>query len=424
MPLNDAREIAQVFDYITYSKGASVLFMLHEFIGAKIFKEALQEYMEDFSYNNAKTEDLWGVLSAQSKKDVGAIMSSWIRELGFPIVTVAVSREPVETPGGELAIELTQERFSSFSDSKTNMVWNIPLRGIYMTKSGKLAHFDVLFDTPQTRVILADVSLEHPDCWLKLNPGMIGFYRVQYDEKLFERLLKNLNCDHLSAIDRISLFDDQIAMVLSSKTSTTVRLLQMIELVKDFETSVTVWKTVIGSLQQIRTLTWDSEELANLFDQFCLDILRSVLDRTGVHPKPDESDNDTMLRATVFSMLASLGDSMVLGAASEMFRMHLDEVGSIPSSLRGPVFKAVMTQATPATFNQMLMLYRRGSQRVNQGARVLHIGRGGATGVDQHNRGCRSQQERLQADVDLLRAEHGPTDRDVPRQPLYVRPPR
>ena len=250
MPLKNAREIAQVFDYITYSKGASVLFMLHEFVGAKIFKEALQEYIKEFSYVNATTEELWGVLSEQSQMDVGSIMSSWIREFGFPCVTATMVMEPTDKTGN-LAIELTQERFSYLSDTKSNMTWNIPVRGMYMTQSGKLSHFNVLLDSGRTRIDLPDMTLDKPQCWIKLNPKMVGFYRVQYCERLFERLLQNLSSEHMSAIDRISLFDDQFAMVLT-QGSTTVRILQMVKLFREIETSVAVWSKVITALHQIR----------------------------------------------------------------------------------------------------------------------------------------------------------------------------
>ena len=45
-PLHDPSEISQVFDKITYCKGASVLFMLHQFIGAEDFKRGIQNYMQ------------------------------------------------------------------------------------------------------------------------------------------------------------------------------------------------------------------------------------------------------------------------------------------------------------------------------------------------------------------------------------------
>jgi aminopeptidase N len=52
---------------------------------------------QEFSYGNATTEDLWKFLSSSSRKDVGSVMNSWIRELGFPVVKVSL--EP--TSGGE-----------------------------------------------------------------------------------------------------------------------------------------------------------------------------------------------------------------------------------------------------------------------------------------------------------------------------------
>ena len=50
---------------------------------------------QEFSYGNATTEDLWKFLSSSSRKDVGSVMNSWIRELGFPVVKVVL-----EPPSG------------------------------------------------------------------------------------------------------------------------------------------------------------------------------------------------------------------------------------------------------------------------------------------------------------------------------------
>ena len=49
----DASEISQVFDKITYCKGASVIYMLHQFIGPENFKMGIREYIQAFSYGNA-----------------------------------------------------------------------------------------------------------------------------------------------------------------------------------------------------------------------------------------------------------------------------------------------------------------------------------------------------------------------------------
>lgn len=51
--------------------------------------------LQEFSYGNATTEDLWKFLSSSSRKDIKAVMNSWIRELGFPVVKVVL-----EPPSG------------------------------------------------------------------------------------------------------------------------------------------------------------------------------------------------------------------------------------------------------------------------------------------------------------------------------------
>ena len=85
-------------------------------------------------------------------------------------------------------------------------------------------------------------------------------------------------------------------MVLAEGGST-VRLLEMVSLFSTFEQNVSVWKSVCGILHQIRTLTWPNEETANLFDQFCLNNLKPVLDHTGMmHMDPKETSNITLLR--------------------------------------------------------------------------------------------------------------------------------
>ena len=48
----------------------------------------------------------------------------------------------------------------------------------------------------------------------------------------------------------------QVAMVLCQETGETVRILQLAKRLSQYETSITVWRSVAGVLHQIRTLTW------------------------------------------------------------------------------------------------------------------------------------------------------------------------
>ncbi|HLY76623.1 MAG TPA: M1 family metallopeptidase, partial [Thermoplasmata archaeon] len=55
-------QIAQIFDEITYGKGASVLRMIERYLGEEAFRKGVNTYLERFQYSNASHDDLWTAL--------------------------------------------------------------------------------------------------------------------------------------------------------------------------------------------------------------------------------------------------------------------------------------------------------------------------------------------------------------------------
>ncbi|MBU6447833.1 M1 family metallopeptidase, partial [Patescibacteria group bacterium] len=100
--INHPREIDEIFDDISYRKGASMIRMLADYIGPKNFQNGLRIYLKKHSYSNASTDDLWRAFESASGAPVGKIMSSWTKHPGFPFISAR--RE-----GRFLAIE--QRRF-------------------------------------------------------------------------------------------------------------------------------------------------------------------------------------------------------------------------------------------------------------------------------------------------------------------------
>ena len=48
-------EIDEIFDAISYSKGAAVIRMLHDYLGEHDFKAGLNSYLNAFKYKNGRT---------------------------------------------------------------------------------------------------------------------------------------------------------------------------------------------------------------------------------------------------------------------------------------------------------------------------------------------------------------------------------
>ena len=71
-------------------------------------------------------------MSKSSGIDVGSLMNSWIRKMGFPVVVVTVIKTPDIDISGKITLKLTQHRFcgdNTKSPQKEPMLWSIPIKG-------------------------------------------------------------------------------------------------------------------------------------------------------------------------------------------------------------------------------------------------------------------------------------------------------
>ncbi|CAF3190486.1 unnamed protein product [Rotaria sp. Silwood2] len=123
-------DIFQLFDLITYDKGATLIRMMSMFLGAETFQHGVRTYLKALSFSSATQQDLWTYLSdaANNTIDVERIMDGWTRQAGYPIVEVnrdynTVDRERV---GGRMVI--SQRPFSLFSTTMKRDKWWIPFK--------------------------------------------------------------------------------------------------------------------------------------------------------------------------------------------------------------------------------------------------------------------------------------------------------
>ena len=57
--MNSPEEAEELFDLISYEKGASLIRMLSYIIGKEAFKAGMHDYLEAFKFSNADQNDLW-----------------------------------------------------------------------------------------------------------------------------------------------------------------------------------------------------------------------------------------------------------------------------------------------------------------------------------------------------------------------------
>lgn len=184
-------EIEQVFDAISYGKGAHVLQMIEAYVGEQAFREGVRRYLTAHSYSNATSNDLWAAIEDASGKNVKKIMLSWTSQPGFPVVTV--SRK-----NGRLTLK--QERLLIAGDSE-KVTWPIP---VILEANGERR--SILMDSEQIDVEVGDLTS------LRVNPDRTGFYVTHY--KGIEDLVWRCN---LSPYDRLGILFDALLFLLSGR---------------------------------------------------------------------------------------------------------------------------------------------------------------------------------------------------------------
>ena len=73
-----------MFGHLTYQKGAAVLRMLEQFLGAETYRDGIRHYLRKHSYANTRTTDLWDAIEEVSGHPVRDVMNTLDRPGRLP----------------------------------------------------------------------------------------------------------------------------------------------------------------------------------------------------------------------------------------------------------------------------------------------------------------------------------------------------
>ncbi|KVI05923.1 protein of unknown function DUF3358 [Cynara cardunculus var. scolymus] len=223
--VHNASSVLEVFDAISYKKGSSLVRMLKEYLGDEIFQK--------YACKNARTEDLWSVLSDESGVEVNKLMDIWTKQTGYPVIYVKSE---------DYTLEFEQTRFMSLGLQGEGQ-WIVPITlsvGSYSnrktflleTKIGKL-DISELYGSYTSSHQNSDKNEEVPEKpWVKVNVGHTGFYRVKYDSALTARLRKAIEEKWLSPEDKFGILDDTYALCEAGEESIS-SLLSLMDLFRE-----------------------------------------------------------------------------------------------------------------------------------------------------------------------------------------------
>ncbi len=324
-------EANSAFDDITYKKGQSFLRMLESFLGEDVFRDGIQQYIAAHKYSNTTTADLWNALSEASNKSIAEIAAGWTEHPGFPVVTV--KRE------ADGKVLLTQERFTVNFKNAPSLLWQIPVT------------YSVVGETAAT-LLMTDkmATLENipADRALKLNLNGAGNYRVEYDDRSWELLLKAL--PKLGIEDRVNLMSDAWALVQAGRAPLSLYFGLVEKL--PASTELAEREQIINVLEFVNGLLLGSSEREQ-FQRYAQSLLRPTFATLGWEPKENEPPNAGRLRASLISALGYLNDPAVLAGCRERFEKYLAHPASLSPDLRPPVLAVVGRYADEKTWNKL-----------------------------------------------------------------------
>jgi aminopeptidase N len=332
--INHPDEIRTIFDAISYEKGASILQMLHDYLGAGMFRDGLRLYLKEHAYGNTDTTDLWAALEAISQKSVTSFMGSWTGQPGFPILRVAVE---------DKELNLHQERFYLNPSSKKDKeaTWPIPLNTNEALSLASLNKKSATLRLPA----------DHHQ--LVLNEHHAGFYRVIYNSSHLQKLGEAVRAGRLSPLDRLGILSD----VFEAAKADYLGSADALKLLESYgnEDNALVWDIISMNLSSVRGVM-DDEDLREAMKPYVRKLIAKQLERLGWDERPDDTHFDKLLRPTILALASVAEEADVVAEARRRFEQASKPEDIVPD-LRGVVYGTVAREGGEAEFDKLLEMH-------------------------------------------------------------------
>jgi puromycin-sensitive aminopeptidase len=330
-PVRSPDDAAGMFDILTYTKGAAVLRMLEQYLGAERFRDGIRRYLDEHRFGNTETHDLWDAIEKATGEPVRRIMDGWIWQGGYPLVSARLE-------GG--SVRLAQRRYL-ISGKDDDTVWDIPL--LIRTNEGT----EPALIEPDGLTL--DAPAEGP---IVVNAGVHAFVRVEYDDELLALVTADLTS--LSTDERTQLVDDTWAAVVAGRRSA-VDFCRFAGSFRD-ETELPVWQSLLQGLAWCERFLSDGPR--EHYRSWIRGLLWPAMERIGWEPREGERELDKPLRGAVMSALGILGaDPQAFGMAMEIERESRGD-GQVDPSLVAASVGIVAAGGTPEDFERYLEAIR------------------------------------------------------------------
>lgn len=349
-PIHSMDDINDAFDNITYEKGASVIGMFENWMGPEEFRKGVQSYLRTYSFRAATAGEFLDALSSSSKRDVTAAFSTFLNQPGVPVVSVAV-----DCAGSKPVLKAEQKRFLPIgSKGSADKVWSIPLCVRYGNGANGRSQCTLMKQRAET--IVLDATKSCP-AWIEADDNAEGYYRADYSGGLLAALTSGDVTHRLNAAERTELLGNEQALsdAGSLPAAEVLRLVDVFH--NDPERHVVQSAMSLALRPQMHLVP---ENLVPNYERFLRQNFDAQARQLGWSPKPNESDDERILRSDLVPAMATTArDEELAGQAKELANNWLaTHTGIDPNMLRG-VLGTAAYYGDLNLFNRMLAEYKK-----------------------------------------------------------------
>lgn len=342
----NSNEIRQLFDPISYRKGAAIIRMMNHFLGEQTFKEGLVSFLKKYQNSNADRNDLFETLTKaahtrnvlQSNESVKTIMDTWVQRAGFPVVTALANYS-------QNKIKLFQKRFY-FRQKDEKSSWWIP---VSFTTNINATYNDTSpkFWLKGEYEIDQDVDLINAT-WYLLNLHQTGYYIVNYDEKNWMNLIDNIMV--LPTTIRAQLIADSMDLARANLISYDIPL-KMIARMAMNDKDIMFVPTYIA-FEKMRYLSdiLFSTPAFGLFEEYHRTIFKDTYNKVTL-VDPIDDYRTRRIRTTVLNWSCRSPDSRCSHMSRTMFRTWLSGSQKIEPNLRKIVYCTALREGGKVEWN-------------------------------------------------------------------------
>ncbi|MNH50075.1 Aminopeptidase N [compost metagenome] len=328
--VNHPDEISTLFDgAIVYAKGARLLRMLQQYIGHEAFQTGLKTYFKSHAYSNTIGDNLWQALGEASGKDITAFMNTWISQPGYPVLSVSKQGDQ---------ITLSQQQFFTGPHQPSHKLWPIPLES-------------PCSEMPELLSTKTETITRHHQTPLRFNVGDTAHFITHYSDELLAKLIDEVREGKLSPLDRLQLLHEQTLLarggVISSAT-----LLPLLDAYKHEQTEA-VWDIIGIAISELKKFVETDAVAEKQLRTFTANLARNEYTRLGWTAKPNETEQDTKLRANIIGLMIYGEDSDAIATALSTYENT--PIEKLDPELRGLIISAAVRHGKDATIIDSLL---------------------------------------------------------------------